>query len=152
MFLIFNRLFHPETVLLAIDLGPRRTDGGPFSGIELPELDACLIGRPGHLSAKGIDFLDQMAFGQSTDGRVAGHVTDLIHILGNEKSRMAHPGRSQRGLDPGMTSSHYNDIMSCHVIANVKLPKIPKVTKVKINKSKIRIPESVTIFCFPGRP
>ncbi len=116
IFLILNRLFHPKAIVLAVDLGPRRPDGRPFSGIELPELDACFVRRPGHLSAQGVDFLDQMAFGQSADGRIAGHVTDLIDILGDEKGWMAHPGRSQGGLNPGMTSSHHNDIISFAMI------------------------------------
>jgi hypothetical protein len=74
-------------------------------------LNPGLIRRLGHLSAQCIDLFDKMAFAQPADSRVAGHITDLINVLGDEEGRVPHPGAGQGGLNPGMTSSYHNDIV-----------------------------------------
>jgi hypothetical protein len=51
-----------------------------------------------------------MALGQAADGRIAGHVTDLIDILSDEKGGMAHPGASKGGLNARMASPYHYHI------------------------------------------
>jgi len=96
---------------LTVHLRPGGANRWPFPRIELPELNPRLIGRLGHLSAQGIDLFDEMAFAQPADGRVAGHIPDLIDVLSDEEGRVPHPGAGQGSLNPGMTSSYHNDVV-----------------------------------------
>jgi hypothetical protein len=77
----------------------------------LTELNSCLIRRPRHFSAQGVDLLDQVAFGEPSNGRIAGHKADLIDILRDQEGRVSHPGTGQRGFDSGMAATHHDHIV-----------------------------------------
>src|SRR5512136_1294728 len=92
VFLCLDILSHPEPVGLAVHLSSGGADSRPSCRIELAKLYSCFVRRLRHFTAQGVDLLYQMTLCQSTDCRVAGHVSDLIDVLSNEKGRMSGPG------------------------------------------------------------
>ena len=72
--LVFQHAADRGLVQNAIRLGA----GGPhrraFGAVQNAELDAALVGGQRHRAAHRIDLLDQMAFADAADGRVAAHL------------------------------------------------------------------------------
>jgi hypothetical protein len=52
-----------------------------------------------------------VAFANTTDGRVAAHLSQSLDILGQQQGFYALTGRSQRSLSPGVTATDNNDII-----------------------------------------
>ena len=67
-----------------IALTARAPHGWPFLPIEHAELDSGLIGDDAELSSERIDLSYDLSFGYTTYGRVTTHLTNLIHIDGDE--------------------------------------------------------------------
>src|SRR5438270_4441465 len=74
----FQDGLHSELIRLFIALNARRPDAGSLGPIQKPKLQSCSIRISPHLPAKGIDFSDDMTFGQSAYGGIAGHLADRI--------------------------------------------------------------------------
>jgi hypothetical protein len=64
-------LAHFQAVRLLVALGAGRPDGGSARGVQQAELDTDRVSDFAHNAAQGIDFADQMAFGNSADRGVA---------------------------------------------------------------------------------
>ena len=69
---------HAGAVEGLVALGAGRPDGGASGGVEEAELDAAAVGDFSHDAAEGVDFADEMAFGDAADGGVAGHLGDKV--------------------------------------------------------------------------
>jgi hypothetical protein len=61
----------------------------------LTELYPRFVRGLGHFSAQGVNLFYEMTFGQSTDRWIAGHETDLVDVLGDEKGGVSHPRTGQ---------------------------------------------------------
>jgi hypothetical protein len=75
-------------------------------GVQPPELDGGGIGVLGHLPAQGIDLLDQLSLGQSSDSRVAGHEANSIDVDGEQEGSTPEPGSGKGRLTTSMPSPH----------------------------------------------
>ncbi len=84
--LAFTGGAHRGLVKCTISLGAGGPHRGSLAGIQDAELDPGAIGGPGHEPAQRVDLLDQMALADAADGRVAGHLADRLHIVGQEQS------------------------------------------------------------------
>lgn len=91
-----------------VALGSWRPDGWTSGGVEEAKLDAYRIGDLAHDAAEGVDFADEVTFGDSTDGRVAGHLRDEIDVEGEEGSFKAHAGGGHGGLASGVAGADYD--------------------------------------------
>ena len=91
----------------AVGLGPCRPDCGALAAVEHSELDACAVRGSGHRTAEGVDFLDQMTLADTTDGRVAAHLTQCFDIVGEQQCFHTHAGSRQRSLRTGMTATYH---------------------------------------------
>ena len=47
-------------------------------------MNAGAIGGARHNPAEGVDFLDQMALADTTNGWIAGHLADGLDVLGKQ--------------------------------------------------------------------
>src|ERR1700722_18041533 len=72
----FEFFAHLDAVESFVALGAGRPDGRAAGGIEEAELDAASVSDFAHDAAEGVDFANEMALGDSADGRVAGHLRD----------------------------------------------------------------------------
>ena len=82
IFLILQDHPHRTPVQGSIRLSARCPDCRSFGTIQDPELNARLVRGPRHGAAKGINFLDQMPFTNPANGRVTGHLTQGVQIMG----------------------------------------------------------------------
>ena len=109
--LAFANPFQPKLVGLLVALRAWRPNGRSFLGVEHPELQAGHIGRLAHLAAQRVNLASEMAFGQSADGRIAGHLADGVGIDGQQQRRATHPRRGQRRFDSGMAGPDDNHVI-----------------------------------------
>jgi len=109
--LVLHHLFHAQPVEEPVGLGPGRPDRRTLAGVEAAELDAGGVYVSGHLSAQGIDFLDQVALGQTADGRVAAHGSDGIGVAKENSGAAAHAGRGQGRFAAGMAGADDDDVV-----------------------------------------
>ena len=52
-----------------------------------------------------------MALADATDGRVTGHLADVVEVQGQHQGLTAHPGCSQRGFDTSMAGSDNDHVV-----------------------------------------
>jgi len=88
--LVFENFADSGFVKNAVGLSAGCTHGRAFTAVQHTKLDATQIGSRGHRAAEGIDFLDQMAFANATDGRVATHGTEGFHVMRQQQGFCPH--------------------------------------------------------------
>lgn len=82
-----------------------------FAAVEHPKLDSRGVDRFAHQAAQGVDFADDLTFGDSTDGWVAGHLPDRVQIRRQESRFGAQASCSGGGFGSRMTGSDNDDIV-----------------------------------------
>src|SRR5277367_1889948 len=105
IWLRFEHFAHFYAVLLLVALRARRPYGGAAGGVEEAELDAYGVGYFAHDAAEGVDFADEMALGDASDGRVAGHLRDEVEIEREQGGAHAHAGRGRGRLAAGVSGA-----------------------------------------------
>ena len=103
-------VLHRELILLLIRLGPGRMHGRALGPVEHAELNAGGVDDLAHLAAERVDLADDLALGDTADGRVAAHLGDGISAHGQESRAQAHPRRRQRRLHARMAGTDDDDI------------------------------------------
>lgn len=88
-----------------VTLSPGRPDGRAARCVQETELDTDGISDFAHDSAESINFADQMAFGDSANSGVAGHLRDEIDIQGVEGGLEAHAGCGHGRLASGVAGA-----------------------------------------------
>jgi hypothetical protein len=91
-------------------LGPRCTDSGAFRTVQNTKLNATFIRGQGHGTPQGVNFFDQVAFADTTNGRVAAHLTQGLDVVGQQKRFATHARRRQRSLGPCMATANNDHI------------------------------------------
>src|SRR5271163_3508991 len=86
-------------------------NGRALARIQKSKLDSSLVGRQAHLAAKGVDLADQVTLADAADGRVAGHLADVIEVESEHQRARAHPGRRERGFDSGVAGADNDDVV-----------------------------------------
>ena len=94
----------------AIGLGTRRTNGGSLARVENPELDAGYIGGFGHRAAERIDLLDEVSLADSPDRWVAGHLSQRIDVVGQQKCLCPHSCCGKTRLGAGVSTADDDDV------------------------------------------
>ena len=105
-----DNVLHPLRVAFLVALRPCCTDGRTARGVERLFLKGRLIRIESHFAAQGVKLIDEMAFGQTADGRVAGHPCDGIFPSGDEKGLYAHPRGGQSSLHACMSTADHDQI------------------------------------------
>ena len=85
-----------------VALGAGGPDGGATRSIQEAELDADGVGDFAHDAAEGINFANQVALGDASDGGVAGHLRDEIDVEGVEGGPESHAGAGNGGFASGV--------------------------------------------------
>ena len=113
--LAFADPFEAELIRLLVALRAGSPDGRAFSGVQHPELESGHVRVLAHLAAEGINLAGEMALGQATDGRVAGHLADGIEIDGEQERLATHACGGERGLHAGVACSHHDHIIPLRI-------------------------------------
>ena len=104
-----NYPLHSQGILGLVALGASGLDGGSAGGVESFFLEGSQVGIEAHFATEGVEFKDQMAFGKSADGRVAGHAGDGGGESGNKQGGHAHAGSDERSFGAGVSAADNND-------------------------------------------
>ena len=67
-----------------VALGARAPHSRTFRAVEHSELDGSAVGYQPHVSAQCVNFSNDLAFGDATHGRVTTHLSNLVHVHGDE--------------------------------------------------------------------
>ena len=62
-------------------------------------------------STEGIDFTDHVPLGQTTNGRIAGHLADGVEVLSEDGDLRTHPCRGKSSLNPGVAGADDDDVV-----------------------------------------
>jgi hypothetical protein len=68
-------------------------------------VDAGVIGGTRHEAAKCIDFPDEVALADTTDGGIAAHLTERLDVVSQQQGAGTQACRGQRGLGSGMPAA-----------------------------------------------
>ena len=79
-------------------------------------MDGGPVGDPAHLTAEGVDLLDELALGEAADRGIAGHERKGIEVDVEQKGLAAHPGRREGRLAARMTASDDDDVVFVHIL------------------------------------
>jgi hypothetical protein len=63
------------------------------------------------VAAKSIYFSDNLSFSYTSDGRIAAHLPNLVHIHGNETGLGTHLSGSGGGLTTRVSRANHNHIV-----------------------------------------
>src|SRR6266545_2033571 len=106
----FKLATHLMAIEGAIGLRPWRLDGGAATAVEHSELDAGLIYHPSHQTSERVDLADQVAFCNSSDGRVARHLGDQVETECDDGSLRAYYGGGVRRFASGVSRSDHHHV------------------------------------------
>src|SRR5690554_4965381 len=95
----------------AVALGPGTPHSWTFRSVEHSELDHGMIGYDAAITIHCVDFTDDLSFGNSAHGRVAGHLCDGVHIHSDQHNPGSHIGRCHCGFTSRMPTSYYDDVI-----------------------------------------
>ena len=88
--LVFERFAYRRLVQNPVGLCTGCPHSRAFTPIKYTELDAAFIGSHCHRAAKGIDFFNQMAFTNPANCRIAAHLPEGFHVVGQQQGFYAH--------------------------------------------------------------
>ena len=103
---------HLQAVLLLVALRARRPHGRTARSVQQAELDADGVGDFAHDAAEGIDFADEVSFGNAADGGIARHLRDEIDVERKERGLQAHARGGHGGFASGMTGADDDNVVS----------------------------------------
>jgi hypothetical protein len=69
-----------------------------------------MVRYPAHQSVQSVDFPDQMAFTEATNGRIAGHGADGGESVRDQRRPSTHAGGRSRGLAAGVAAADHDNI------------------------------------------
>ena len=97
--------------LSSVALSPRTPNGRPLADIQHPELYRGGIRHQTHLSTKSIYLSDNLSLSNATNGRIARHLCNLVHVHRHQTGLSTHIGTGAGCLATRMTSSNDNHIV-----------------------------------------
>ena len=111
MRLVADHGLHTLGILALGALATRRPDGRSATAIENLGLKGGGVGVDSHFAAQGIELVNEMTFGETSDSGVARHACNRINAGRNEEGGDPHSGCSEASLRTGMTSADDNQII-----------------------------------------
>ena len=114
--LLLQTALHLPMVGIPVRLHPQAVYRRSLSSIEHPALQKGGIRRLAHLSAQRVDLPHQMSLGSSSDGRVAGHISDCIEGHGKDCCLCTQASRSKRCLDARVSCTDDSNLIFPHII------------------------------------
>ena len=103
--LMGNDVLHALSILAFGALCACGLHGGSAAEVEGLDLKCGTVGVASHFAAEGIEFVDEVALGESADRGVAGHAGDGGEARRNEQRGFAHAGGDERRLGAGMSAA-----------------------------------------------
>ena len=87
-----------------VGLGAKGPHRRAAAGVQDPLLDGGGIGKAADHATEGIHFMDELAFGWTTNGRIAGLPGDPVEIESKQGCTEPQASSGDRSLTTGMTT------------------------------------------------
>ena len=101
--------------LATVALSTRTPYGRSLSYIKHTELDSRLVGDDTHLSAQCINLSHNLSLGNTAYGRIATHLTNLVHVHRYQAGLGSHVRRGSSSLASSVaTTDNENVIIESH--------------------------------------
>ena len=101
--------------LFPVALCPWAPDCRSLASVEHSELYCRCVGHDAHLSAEGVDFAHYLSFGNTSHGRIAAHLCNLVHVHCHEASPCPYVSGSRCRLASCVARSDHNYVViQCH--------------------------------------
>jgi len=94
----------------AVALGTGAPHGGTFGAIQHAKLNHGFIGNYTAVAPQGVYFADNLTLSHPPHSGVAGHLTNGLHVHGNQQGTGSQACGCGGGFASGMASANYNDI------------------------------------------
>ena len=107
---VLQQLQHLAGIEALVGLGAQGPHRRAAAGVEDALLDGGGISQAADHPTEGIHFMDQLAFGGSTDGRVAGLPGDAIEIEGEQSRVQSKSGGCDRRFTTGMATADHDHV------------------------------------------
>src|SRR5262249_32412901 len=107
----FDDALHFLLVGFFIGLGAGAVHRGAFAAIEQAELNSGGVDGLAHRAPEGVDFANDLAFGDAADGRIAAHLGDGVAVRGEKRGAGAHACGGESGLATGMASADDENVI-----------------------------------------
>ena len=99
-----NRL----SIQYTVGLSARRAHRMSLAGIQNAKLYPGFIGRRRHRTTQRVDLLDQMAFADAADRRIAGHLAERFDVMRKQQRAPAHARAGERRFGAGVTATNHD--------------------------------------------
>src|SRR5690606_24432385 len=103
--LVFQSFAYGCLVQHPSSLSTSGADCRACTAVEHTQLNAAPVGGRCHDATERIDFLDQMALADATDGRIAAHLAEGFHIVRQQQGFHAHTCCCQGSFGTGMATA-----------------------------------------------
>jgi hypothetical protein len=97
--------------LLAVALGTGTPHGGTLRAIEHAELNGRAVSDDSRVSTECVNLSHYLPFGNTTDGGVATHLPNLVHVHRDEASLRTHIGRCCCRFASRVSGTNHNDVV-----------------------------------------
>jgi hypothetical protein len=98
-----------------VTLGARAPHGGAFGTVKYAELYGCAVSDKSHVSAQSVYLSDNLAFSYTTNGWIAAHLGNLVHVHGYQTGLGTHLSGSGGGFTTCMPRAYnYHIILKVH--------------------------------------
>ena len=94
-----------------VALGAWAPHGGAFGAVKYAELYGGSVSDESHMAAKSIYLSDNLSFSYTSDGRIAAHLPNLVHIHGNETGLGTHLSSGSSGLATRVACTDHNNVI-----------------------------------------
>ena len=108
--LLLNESPNSAFVQCTIRLSARGPDSRTFPSIQYTKMDTCSICSQRHRATQCINLFDKMALSNAANGRIAGHLSHCLYILGQQQRGRTSPTGRQCGLSTRMATPDNDDI------------------------------------------
>ena len=107
---MLQQLQHLAGVEAFVGLGAQGPHRRAAAGVEDALLDGGGIGQATDHATEGIHFMDELAFGGSTDGRVAGLPGDPVEVEREQSRVQPKPGGGNRCFTTGVAATDHDHV------------------------------------------
>ena len=94
-------------------------DSGTTAQVQCFNLQGCGVGITSHFSTERIKFIDEVAFSETADRRIARHPSDRVFAGSNQKRVTSHTGSCQSGLGAGVSTADDDHVMLIEISLHV---------------------------------
>ena len=98
-----------------VALGAGAPHSRAFRTVEHTELYGGAVGHDTHVAAQSVYFPDDLSFGNASHGRIATHLSNLVHVHGDKAGLRSHVGRGCCRFAACMAAAyHYHIVVELH--------------------------------------